>query len=146
MIVVFIRCDMATHLPGYAHCSSDYAKRQSQNVCLSVCLSVSVCVCIYVFRYVCMHVCMYLCMYVCMCVCAYMFSLPDLRRRQRKVLEGLSVLTRLKSPIHPSALTSSFSGLWGLYVSRSTAREEHDLYQIQRLESCPWATCVFDRI
>ena len=36
MIVVFIRCDMATHLPGYVHCSSDYAKRQSQNVCLSV--------------------------------------------------------------------------------------------------------------
>ena len=39
MIVVFIRCDMATHLPGYAHCSSDYAKRQSQK-CLFVCLFV----------------------------------------------------------------------------------------------------------
>ena len=23
-------CDIATHLPGYAHCSSDYTKRQSQ--------------------------------------------------------------------------------------------------------------------
>ena len=74
MIVVFIRCDMATHLPGYAHCSSDYAKRQSQNVCLSVCLSaclpacLSVCLSVSVFMYLGMYVCIYVCMYVCVYV------------------------------------------------------------------------------
>ena len=33
-------CDIVTQLPGYDHCSTDYAKRQSQNLCLCVCLFV----------------------------------------------------------------------------------------------------------
>ena len=30
-------CDMVTRMLGCAHCSTDYAKRQSQNACLFVC-------------------------------------------------------------------------------------------------------------
>ena len=76
MIVVFIRCDMATHLPGYVHCSSDYAKRQSQK-CLFVCLFVGLSVCFFVLF--CLFVLFVLCVclffacpfYLRMCVCVF---------------------------------------------------------------------------
>ena len=53
---------------GYAHCRSDYAKRQ-KSVCLSaspaVCLSVSLSVCRSVFQSVCLSVCLLLCFSAC---------------------------------------------------------------------------------
>ena len=64
-------CDMATRLPGYARCSSDYAGRQSQNmvVCAAVCLFVCLQARMYVRRYVCVDVCMRMHLYVCRYVC-----------------------------------------------------------------------------
>ena len=66
-------CDIVTQLPGYDHCSTDYAKRQSQmSVCLSVCLSVRTCICTSFCMCVCVQcVCCYGCLLVCMYVRMY---------------------------------------------------------------------------